>query len=184
MTWASVVLPRPGGPQSRATCGTEGRSALEGFLLRGDNAAPQLVAAQGPTATSPPVHLVFGSVVLVQLGLQHLLGELDLGFPLVGMFLGMAGWGMSCRAGLGLLASLVLAEHHRVPQLEPLQQAAVGVLQESRENPWNPGKIQLRAEESSPSWSRLLRVPVGISLGQGGKVSLPSSAPIPQGKPG
>lgn len=26
MTWASVVLPSPGGPQSRATCGTEGRS--------------------------------------------------------------------------------------------------------------------------------------------------------------
>lgn len=24
MTWASVVFPRPGGPQSRATCGTEG----------------------------------------------------------------------------------------------------------------------------------------------------------------
>lgn len=73
---------------------------------------------------------------------------------------------MSCRAGLGLLASLVLAEHHRVPQLEPLQQAAVGVLQggERRENPWkNPAEGRERLSFSqfhlAPSWGEVGMLP-------------------------
>lgn len=108
---------------------------------------------------SPPAHLVLGSLVLVQLGLQDLLGELDLGLPLAGVFLGMAECGMSCRARPRLLGSFVLTKHHRVPQLEPLQQAAVGVLQGDRKTRKIKGKIQLRAEEGSPAQGSTCHLP-------------------------
>lgn len=85
-------------------------------------------------AASCLAHLIFGSLVLVQLSLQNLLCELDLRFPLILLLLGLAEWRMSFSAGLGLLHSLLLPKHHCVPQLEPLQKAAVCVLRVRKES--------------------------------------------------
>lgn len=80
-----------------------------------------------------PAHLVFGSLVLVQLSLQDLLCELCLRFPLVLLLLVLPEGGVSLRTRLCLLHGLLLTKHHRVPQLQPLQQAAVCVLSSKQE---------------------------------------------------
>lgn len=92
-----------------------------------------------PTVASCPTHLVFGSLVLVQLSLQNLLCELHFCFPLSLLLLE---WRMGSSAGLGLLHSLLLPKHHRVPKLEPLQKAAVRVLCVGQERNKGPVKSQ------------------------------------------
>lgn len=66
--------------------------------------------------------------MLVQLSLQNLLRELGLRLPLILLLLGLSERGMSLSAGLCLLHGLLPPEHHRVPELEPLQEAAICVL--------------------------------------------------------
>lgn len=103
---------------------------------------------------SCPAHLVLGSLVLVQLSLQNLLCELHLRFPLILLLLGLVEWTMSLGTGIGLLHSILLPEHHRVPELEPLQKTAVCVLhvgQESKKTPSNLVRIWPRTERVSPS---------------------------------
>lgn len=110
---------------------------------------------------SCPAHLVLGSLVLVQLSLQNLLCELHLRFPLILLLLGLVERTMSLGTGIGLLHSILLPEHHRVPELEPLQKAAVCVLhvgQESKQTPSNLLRIWPRTERGlsftaqKPAW--------------------------------
>lgn len=103
-----------------------------------------------PPAAPCPAHLVFGSLELVQLSLQNLLSELNLRFPLILLLLGLAERRTSFSAGLALLHSILLPEHHCVPELQPLEKAAVCVLhggQESKETTSNLGRIQPRTEK-------------------------------------
>lgn len=75
--------------------------------------------------------LELGPLVLVQLGLQQLLGHLDLALESVLVLTRLVGFGGGLIESLPRRPGLPLpAEHHRVPELQPLEQTAVGELEE------------------------------------------------------
>lgn len=89
----------------------------------------------------PGSDLVLGPVILVQLGLQRFLRQLGFALPLARRLFGMLLGQMGLSARLRLLGRLLLTKHDQVPQLQPLQEAAVGVLR-AGEKGGHVGQIQ------------------------------------------
>lgn len=80
------------------------------------------------------LYLKFGSFILIQFSLQKLLGYLDFTLEAIWILIALIGFEGVLTGSLSVRASRaglpLFAEHHGVPQLQPLEQTAVRKLQQ------------------------------------------------------